>query len=124
MKELKFRAWEKNLKQMIPVDNISFKNKMINTGSAWRLFNEIELMQYTGLNDSNGVEIYDGDIISRIGHIGKVIWFGDGYYVEWFDGKDREFEGFYPYWSELRIVKDGEVIGNIYENTELLSNEN
>jgi uncharacterized phage protein (TIGR01671 family) len=80
--------------------------------------------QYTGLKSSNGKEIYEGDVISRIGHVGKVIWFEDGYFVEWFDGKDKDFEGFYPYWSELKLVKDGEIIGNIYENPELITNKN
>ncbi|SDM17947.1 YopX family protein [Bacillus sp. OK048] len=63
MREIKFRAWEKNLKEIIPVHNIDFEKKMINTESAWRFFNEIDLMQYTGLKDKNGKEIYEGDIV-------------------------------------------------------------
>jgi uncharacterized phage protein (TIGR01671 family) len=63
MREIKFRAWERYLKEIIPVENINFVNRMINTGSAWRLFDEIDLMQYTGLKDKNGKEIYEGDIV-------------------------------------------------------------
>lgn len=46
MREIKFRAWEKNTKQVIPVLNIDFEKKMINTESAWRFFTEVELMQW------------------------------------------------------------------------------
>lgn len=57
MREIKFRAWEKNLEEMIPVYDINFKKRMINTDSPWRFFDEIELMQYTGLKDKNSKEI-------------------------------------------------------------------
>lgn len=95
MREIKFRAWEKNLKEIIPVHSIDFEKKMINTESAWRFFNEIELMQYTGLKDKNGKEIYEGDILHAFedGH------YGGEYYapVEWVDyeneGKQWAFFG-------------------------------
>lgn len=68
MNEVKFKAWERNLKEIIPVYNIDFEKKMINTGSAWRFFHEVELIQYTGLNDIEQFEhpkkLYTGDIVS------------------------------------------------------------
>lgn len=59
----KIRAWEKSLKEMIPVDNIDFKGRLINKDSAWRMFDEVEIMQSTGAYDKKGVAIYEGDII-------------------------------------------------------------
>ena len=67
MREIKFRAWEKNLKQIISVDDINFETGTINTRSAWRQFFEIELMQFTGLKDNLDVDIYERDIVELYG---------------------------------------------------------
>ena len=128
----KFRAWEKNMNAMIPVENIDFLAKQINTNSVWRMFHEIELMQSTGLKDKSGVEIYEGDILKTFSNINK--------YTDSF-AKDIE-----PKFEYTTVVRDGacfkttyekrasyvlnensgsmvehmEVIGNIYENPELI----
>jgi uncharacterized phage protein (TIGR01671 family) len=123
MKEIKYRAWEKNLKEIIPVHNIDFVNRMINTGSAWRLFDEIKLMRFIGKTDKNGKEIYEGDIVQikhfykNREHTGKVVYCLNRFEVEDFyfphyDDPSNAFE------SGMGIV---EVVGNIYENPELLN---
>lgn len=118
----KFRAWEKNLKEMISVDSINFEAGLINMELAWRTFEEIELMQYTGLKDSNGVEIYEGDVLmagdaylgvikydsTRAQFIGKNI--GETF-------QEDEYDTLYTKNGRFNSAK---VIGNIYENPELL----
>lgn len=123
MKEIKFRAWDKNTKIMIPWDHLvksrisfrTFRCALVSENS-----DNIELMQYTGLKDKNGIEIYEGDILFHP-----------------LQGKRKVF---YPY-SEtvasygLRNVDNGmgstlqdahrvwEIIGNCYEKPEPLKEE-
>lgn len=111
MREIKFRAWDKETKTMLDlVHQINFLNKQIwAEGNGEHSFcchlDKYELMQYTRLLDKNGKEIYEGDILK--GHYGleKVIWEEHGC-------------GFYPF--SVNPNFNGEVIGNIYENKELL----
>lgn len=116
MRDIKFRAWEKNLREIIPIVSINFKNKMVNTENAWRLFNEIELMQYTGLKDKNGKDIYEGDIVN-VNHYGgtpkyeKVHFYTTAGFVSIHPFTDSGY-----HWS----ANNCEVIGNIYENSEVL----
>lgn len=119
MREIKFRAWEKNLKEIIPVENIDFQDRMINKNSAWRTFEEIELMQYTGLKDKNVKEIYEGDILNiflgeKLTETSKVSY----------SEKDASFFIGYVYvGGYVRNNFTFEVIGNIYENPNLLKED-
>ncbi|HGV8436641.1 TPA: YopX family protein [Enterococcus faecium] len=114
----KFRAWDKSQYCMMPVESIDFEYELINVNSAWRNFDDIELMQSTGLKDKNGVDVYQGDIIRCTrGCHHEVIW------LEEYGGT---FFGGMPAWY-LSGLSNGyawtgreEVIGNIYENPEFL----
>ena len=123
-REIKFRAWLKEEKKMVNVETIDFtdksmqyleKNEIIDAYLLRTTFLEdIELMQYTGINDKNGVEIYEGDII--ICKYGPEIMME----VKWIDEGFRTL-GKYNGDNYVGYVKNSaEVIGNIYENPELL----
>jgi len=120
MREIKFRAWDTSKKQMFNVICLDFKEHgYIDEEIGWHKDFICHLMQYTGLKDKNGKEIYEGDIVKG--------WIYDEYDEEkdkydkvfWHD----EYCGFYiDYIEEYRLyeLRDAEIIGNIYENPELI----
>lgn len=120
MRKIEFRAWLKHEKKMIDVKAIDWNQdgNVISVkcpqGKTYSGDN-IELMQNTGLKDNNYDEIYEGDIVEIITEVEEygIVKFLDGaFYVE-ADGFRLNF------YDNIR-GGDVLVIGNIYENKELL----
>ena len=131
MREIKFRAWLKEDEKMANVETMDFTDKSIQylkkseINNAYILrrenFVDVELMQYTGLKDKNGTEIYENDIVKFI------VLEGYGEHADQFEYIDKvEY-----YISEFELRQIGlklsdegiiviEIIGNVYENPELL----
>ncbi len=123
MREIKFRAWHKKAKKMV-----DWKELVTN----WLLQNilrdgdeNIELMQYTGLKDKNGKEVYEGDILkSEYRGIGRIRW---GRYVTENEHNEDVLTYMFISKEEIRAyafdpqtAESYEVIGNIYEDSNLL----
>ena len=118
----KFRAWLKNDKEMIEVDEIHFDNGQLDfVGDAitfMRKANEIVLMQSTGLFDINGKEVFVGDIVKCTRGCLHEVYLEKEYGGTFIGGMPAVY---------LKGLSEGyawtgyeEIIGNIYENRELL----
>lgn len=115
MREIKFRAWV--LGKMYEVKNLEWDwgHLIITTDGGWIALPDPEahLMEFTGLHDKNGVEIYEGDILQ--GTMGDETWivkFNKGCFQVFSYGEaDYCLQDFYD---------EVTVIGNIHENPELL----
>ena len=118
MREIKFRAWAKSFNQR---NMINWVDIVENWGFS-RIYDNSDfiLMQFTGLKDKNGKEIYEGDII--ICRDGKfVIEYEDRFAQFIMTNKKlvRDAEQLYEQDADT-CMRSIEVIGNIYENPELL----
>ena len=133
-REIKFRIWNDYDKKMIHWNELLEKNLAniftIPSYDKW-------LMQYTGLHDKNGKEIYEGDIIefsydiftrnfdTKVGK-GIVEFIGGAFYIKSFEIEGKKVEDIdNEEWFLLYTVNTDtlEVIGNVHENLELLGGE-
>ena len=118
MREIKFRAWDKERKEMSePFEVLSLGIPFRDGNTRYLYFDENPLMQFTGLGDAKGIEIYEGDILRQfpgfgcaweertgiVKYAGASFWFDMGTQAFILDDHDCRFE----------------VIGNLYENPEL-----
>ena len=125
MREIKFRAWDKVLKDWIPGGKeFSLLGEAILHGGLFeeyskdvykRLYEDVVITQYTGLKDKNDIEIYEGDVIKQLGikyyvNMTLGIWWGTRF-------KSR---GQMELYLLLDAEHTAEVVGNIYENPKLI----
>lgn len=132
MREIKFRAWDKLNKEMINVESMNFQERRVYKDVvSYRNFEDIDLMQCTGLKDKNNKEIYEGDIIKfKDCNIDGTKEFYNIGVIER-EGKRDElaisqliFEKSYFTENYIDFINEtfelSEVIGNIYESQELM----
>ncbi|WP_053093119.1 YopX family protein [Streptococcus constellatus] len=123
----KFRVWLPDVNKMLNVKALIFeKNKTrCMCGYAYNFYLEDEnatVMQSTGLFDKNGVEVFEGDVAVMNGWRRQVVTFGTQEVEEDF-GSVRIYRGFNLYLGggyPNAVMSEFEVVGNIYENPELM----
>lgn len=119
----KFRAWFKGEQRMFLISDLDTRNQVV-LDNSYNIypFNEIELMQSTGLFDENDKEIFDGDILHTTDNeLAKVFWNDDlaGWFVD-FIYEIAELSEVADIQSNRSICA---IVGNIYENPEFLEGE-
>ena len=124
MREIKFRAWDKEQAKI----KKDFRFDEFNDVNDYFADNDFVFMQYTGLKDKDGKEIYEGDIVKfcpqsprseelpnpRYGEMGEVFFDIGSFAVRPIDKKREGLEFF------LNELGEWVVVGNIYESKELL----
>ena len=131
----RYRVWIKKQKAIVETSDIvsiDFEDEMVEIQNVYFVdglpdsrdletyrFDEIKLMQSTGLKDKNGKEIFEGDIVDYKGRKAVVKWHGS--YASFIYRFVDELQERKSEWKPLYLAYyHFEVIGNIYENKELL----
>ncbi len=128
MREIKFRAWAKGLRKFFYGNavTISLDGEVLKTYGVYDT--HLELSQFTGLHDKNGKEIYEGDIVTSsvfptesnpMGEpdMGKIEFRCGAFGISY---EEAHFESFCSLYGDSGNAYEETVIGNIYENPELL----
>jgi uncharacterized phage protein (TIGR01671 family) len=115
MKTIKFRMWSKEAKKFFyDPENVYDCLKLSQSPLYAHLYKDLVWQQFTGLKDSKGVEIYEGDIVKRLNteYVYEVVYNEENaaYFLQ-----NKDSDGPLSYYR--KVV---EVAGNIFENSELL----
>jgi len=125
MREIKFREYNSHWKKMYAP--FTLINAITAGGISDRYNNHSIFMQYTGIKDINGVEIYEGDILSlsRCNPKEYKVGFIEGAFCLCFiNGIWKNHYALDMNYIQRSLKKKSEVAGNIYENPELVDNLN
>lgn len=127
---LRFRAWDKEFKEMVQVDALVFDEQVIK--ATYKNGNVVKedlknyvLMQSTGLKDKNGKEIFEGDILTTGKRTGVVkkhrtlgFYINDARGDNWWFGSDVDLAEFEDFTRD--VARKIGILGNIYTNPELV----
>lgn len=129
-RSLKFRTWDKDMKymhvcgenvhdSMMFIDNIAYYYNLQNGCGSYGSDSSYILMQWTGLKDRNGIDVYEGDIVKRHkfgGNINMLVGTIE-YRDDWAAFTFKTKNGYHELMGEF------EVIGNIYQHPELMEGD-
>ena len=137
MRDIKFRCWDTENKEMLEVQELDYEDSyngqpMIRTTMYSDYFDteDMILMQYVGLKDKNGKEIYEGDIVKvklykgeeEKYFVGKVEYFGSSFIVDADNDSDYHVYDLDGFGIDFKYnLEDCEVIGNVWEDSDLLN---
>lgn len=127
-REIKFRAWDKKHKKMTTVNSVVDLHlhyhprpllTLLRGGELYgeRRLDKVELMQYTGLTDVNGVDIYEHDLVKHGSRLQEVIWVETMCCFK-LRNRDKSLDEDDMWLNKSHTLK---IVGNIYEDKGLLN---
>ena len=130
MREIKFRGWCDSKKEMFAIEVIDWERDILRDSGDWYDIDSTIKMQFTGLKDKDGTEIYEGDIVALDGALpkhakedGKRHTFHVAWYKAQWSVKSIVYSCRHNLFTYYRIdpwKNKIQVIGNVYENPELM----
>ena len=125
---IKFRGWDPVNEVMLPVESINFREGCVSLNEGDNSLTDtlemIELMQYTGLKDKNGDEIYVGDILINTRKSKLNLGIENQKYLVVYKTLGIDLKPLFKGMALKFDYSDLKKIGNLYENSELLEVEN
>ncbi len=123
-REIKFAFWHKRKKEMWNVESIDWQTKEISNGGDVASLDDGDLLQFTGLLDKNGKEIFVGDLLQYDGYNFKLINKEKIYQIKYDDNLAQYYsyslENSFDTFLVVRAWKESKIIGNIYQHKNLL----
>jgi len=121
MREIKFRVWDNNQIKYDITGELLGHYQTLNAFFKKCRERQVPIMQYIGLKDKNGQEIYEGDIIEIKNKICYITYetCTASYHLVFKGGTSYQYER-YKLDNSMSVLEFFEIIGNIYENPELL----
>ncbi len=124
MREITLRAWDVTYKQMLKINDAKFVDGLLIGVKGINWDSKVVVMQYTGLKDRNGCEIYEDDVVRGefiaydIGVCTGQILFDEARFI--FKSDSQPNYPNTPVWVPLCEMKNVEIIGNVHQHPHLL----
>ena len=116
MREIKFKCWDSVIKRWLSEDDMPICGDGRSIILEFGDWDGLTFCQFTGLSDSKGVEIYEGTVLKSGTRTGVVIFDKGSFMISRTKSRIRG--------TLCYFINDGvEIIGNIYENSELVDKE-
>ena len=130
MREIKFRAWHSEMERMYygKLDDMQWRSEVsaVTKSDIDENYSSFNVMQFTGLKDKNGKEIYEGDVVEYETYNGKFIGkivFEAGMFIMACDKFADSYKALSDFSNSEEWCEELEILGDVHQNPDLLESE-